>query len=91
MATAMKIREVRDEDGHQAWNVLAQLSGKTYHVRCEIAGDGNWNRWHELLDAAAARALPDHIGVWSCTCPAAKYRDGPCKHVLAVVNETDTD
>ena len=25
----------------------------------------------------------------ACTCPAAKYRDGPCKHALAVADAPD--
>jgi hypothetical protein len=26
----------------------------------------------------------EHLGEWTCTCPASKWQKGPCKHILSL-------
>ena len=48
-------------------------SGKQYRVVYEGTGDGD----------------PDVVSLWSCSCPAYKYRGGTCKHITAVIEFCD--
>jgi len=48
-------------------------SGKTYIVSFCGSGDGD----------------PEYVALWDCTCPAAKYGRGRCKHMNVVIRATD--
>lgn len=50
-------------------------SGKIYEVKFCGSGDGD----------------PEYVGLWECTCPAYKYRDGICKHINAVIDYIDNE
>ena len=70
----MQIRQIEDPEGRgHDAYEVISTSGKTYTVRYEGSGDAD----------------PDYAAVWSCTCPAARYRSGLCKHVRAVVQATE--
>jgi len=47
-------------------------SGNTYVVSYCGSGDAD----------------PDYVALWDCTCPAAKFSKGLCKHMNAVLRAT---
>jgi len=68
-----KFREVKNIWDFGVEEVSEPSKGKEYRVL------GSRNNVYTVTDEG---------GVWSCTCPAAKWQAGECKHITALKAET---
>ena len=50
----------------------------------EVAGDSG-TRYRVTTECP--EFMNEQVTTWTCSCPAAKYRDGLCKHAKFVISE----
>jgi hypothetical protein len=64
-----KFQEIENTFGYELAEEPVLALGKEYRV----AGSGK-----------NIYTVREHLGEWTCTCPASRWQKGPCKHILSL-------
>ena len=64
-----KFKEIDNTFDYSIEETVPELPGKEYRV------PGSANNVY---------VVREHLGDWTCTCPASKWQKGPCKHIKSL-------